>query len=177
MLVNFISFKTDLASLGQGLSKIVPQGCLGLHFLGYLVGVALISPAPDARSRNFRGKNSMFFVHFPSKAIFGLQGPPGPRKAPQMTSPGPQNSCLGSRAGVINLFNFVTKILWGYLQWTNLGLTKLMEVSTFEIDFTKIQILQISSFLRPQKTPKKVQRPQNTFFCPRGPLKGPIGPL
>ena len=43
--------------------------------------------------------------------------------------------------------------------WTNLGLTKLMEVSTFEIDFTKIQILHISSFLRPQQTP------QNTFVA------------
>ena len=34
--------------------------------------------------------------------------------------------------------------------------------------------------MRPQKTPKKVQQPQNTFFLSRGTLKGPhrapIGP-
>jgi len=40
---------------------------------------------------------------------------------------------------LIFLLIFVVKIRWEYLHWTSLGLTKLMEVSIFNIDFTKIQ--------------------------------------
>jgi len=82
---------------------------------------------------------------------------------------------------IVHLFYFfVIKMRWEYLHGTNLGLTKLMEVSICNIDFTKIHVLQnllFSKHTKQSKTPKKVQRPQNTFCCPTGPFCGLMGPL
>ena len=83
---------------------------------------------------------------------------------------------------MFNLFSyFCHENTLGYLHWTNLGLTKLMEVSISQIDFTKIDCLQISSFLRQtkntKKTIKKVKLPQNVFFLPQGdPHRALTGP-
>ena len=61
---------------------------------------------------------------------------------------------------------FAIRIRWEVLQWTNLGLTKLMEVSTFEIDLTKIQKMQISSFFEtPTNTKKGPAAPTHFFFA------------
>jgi len=82
-----------------------------------------------------------------------------------------------NRRCLIFFIIFVTTIRWEYLHWTNLGLTKLMEVSTFEIDFTKIQKLQIPAFLKPQKPPKKgPAAPTHLFFAQWDPLRAPWGP-
>ena len=61
-----------------------------------------------------------------------------------------------------------------YLHWTNLGLTKLMDVSISQIDFTKIHFLQNSHFgVKQHKTLKKSNSPK-TLFCPKGTLIGPL---
>ena len=56
-----------------------------------------------------------------------------------------------------------------------------MEVSICQIDFTKIHVLQNSSFLRQQKNtqkgPKRSNDPKTLFFLARGdPYRAPIGP-
>jgi len=68
------------------LARSLANFCCNLR---YFVRVALVSPAPDGRPRHFHRKNSMVLAHFPSKATLGLQGPPGPQKAPPKTSPRP----------------------------------------------------------------------------------------
>jgi len=63
---------------------------------------------------------------------------------------GPKIGKSKNRRILIFLIIFVIKVRWEHLHWTNLGLTKLMEVRVFNIDFAKIHCLQNSSFLKPK---------------------------
>ena len=61
---------------------------------------------------------------------------------------------------------------WEYLHWVDLQLTKLMEVSIFQIYLTKILFLQKSTFLGSKKRSKNVQKgptaSKQIFFQIRG---------
>jgi len=53
---------------------------------------------------------------------------------------------------------FAIRMRWEYLHWTDLGLTKLMEVSTFQIYLIKMHFLQHLTLLRLKKTAENVQK-------------------
>ena len=61
---------------------------------------------------------------------------------------------------------------WEYLHWVDLRLTKLMEVSIFQINLTKIHFLQKSTFLESNKRSKNVQKgptaSKQIFFANQG---------
>jgi len=75
---------------------------------------------------------------------------------------------------LISFCIFDIRIRWEYLHWTNVGLTKFMEVSVFNIYFTKNHFLQSSLFLSPLKTlkehPNRSTNPGTLFFGPGNPI-------
>ena len=70
---------------------------------------------------------------------------------------------------------------WEYLHWTDLTLTKLMEVVIFQdLSYQNQFVANIDVFEIPQKTSKNTQHgptAENIFFANQGPLYSPKGPI